>query len=305
MKNIWPKPIGDEQYEFVFLEGYPIAVESNSTDPPNSFHSKDVFSPHPNISNAWKYLGRLDDRVTLLNGEKVLPLPIEGRIKKHPLVKEDVVFGVSRPLPGSLVFRAEAAKELTDAEFVDEIWPDVEAANETAEGFSKISKDMIVPLPAGIEYPQADKGSFIRPQMYRAFEKEIDDAYGRLEQNQEGSLQLEVSALEEHLLKMGRQLVGEQLETKITDFFTAGMDSLRAIQMRGLIVKELDLGGNSKDLSQNVVFETSNVENLAKHLCEVRQGRASETRDWKMVMKGLMEKYSIFQTQNSSPKQVV
>ncbi|KAL8799309.1 MAG: hypothetical protein Q9182_005984 [Xanthomendoza sp. 2 TL-2023] len=305
MKNIWPRPIGNEQYEFVFLEGYPLAVESNSTDPPNSFHSKDVFSPHPDISNAWKYLGRLDDRVTLLNGEKVLPLPIEGRIKKHPLVKEDVVFGISRPLPGSLVFRAESAKELTDAQFVDEIWPDVEAANETAEGFSKISKDMIVPLPAGIEYPQADKGSFIRPQMYRAFEKEIDDVYSRLEQNEEGSLQLEVSQLEEHLLKVGRQLIGEQLKTKTTDFFTAGMDSLCAIQMRGLIVKDLDLGGNSKDLSQNVVFETSNVENLAKHLCEVRQGRASETRDWKMVMKGLIEKYSVFQTQHSSLKQVV
>ncbi|KAL8680911.1 MAG: hypothetical protein Q9186_002923 [Xanthomendoza sp. 1 TL-2023] len=305
MKNIWPRPIGNEQYEFVFLEGYSLAVESNSIDPPNAFHSKDVFSPHPTISNAWKYLGRLDDRVTLLNGEKVLPLPIEGRVKKHPLVKEDVVFGVSRPLPGLLVFRADAAKDLTDDEFVDEIWADVEAANETAEGFSQISKDMMVPLPAGIEYPQADKGSMIRPQMYRTFEKEIDDAYGRLEHVQEGTLQLEVSDLEEHLLNIGIQLVGEQLKTKTTDFFTAGMDSLRAIQMRGLIVKDLDLGGNSKDLSQNIVFETANVENLAKHLYEVRQGHASETKDWKIVMKGLKEKYSVFQTHKSSSEHVV
>jgi long-subunit acyl-CoA synthetase (AMP-forming) len=28
------------------------------------------------------------------NGEKVLPLPIEGRIQQYPLVKEAVVFGI-------------------------------------------------------------------------------------------------------------------------------------------------------------------------------------------------------------------
>ncbi|KAI4243296.1 MAG: hypothetical protein L6R42_010793, partial [Xanthoria sp. 1 TBL-2021] len=200
-----------------------------------SFRSKDVFSPHLTVPHAWKYLGRLDDRVTLTNGEKVLPLPIEGRIKEHPLVREDVVFGVDRPIPGSLVFRSEAARDMADDEFIDAIWPDVEAANENAEAFSQIGKSMIVPLPAGVEYPQADKGSFIRPQMYKAFEKEIDDAYSRLDHNREGTLQLDVLGLEEHLLRMGRELVGQALVNKTTDFFKAGMNSLQAIQMRGSI----------------------------------------------------------------------
>ncbi|KAL8734218.1 MAG: hypothetical protein Q9166_001704 [cf. Caloplaca sp. 2 TL-2023] len=307
MKNIWPRPIDKDQYEFVFLEGYPLAVESNSDDPPNSYYSKDVFTPHPTIPDAWKYLGRLDDRVTLINGEKVLPLPIEGRIKKHPLVREDVIFGDARQLPGSLIFRAEAAKDMADEEFIDTIWPDVQAANTAAEGFSQIGKDMIVPLPAGIEYPQADKGSFIRPQMYRAFEKEIDDAYSRLERTLEGTMQLEIPDLEEHLLNVGRQLLGQRLETKTTDFFAAGMDSLGAIQMRGSIVKDLDLGGNSKNLSQNVVFETSNVENLAKLLYGLRQGQKSNIQDPKIAIQGLLQKYSMFQkhTPGSKPHVVL
>ncbi|KAL8694896.1 MAG: hypothetical protein Q9218_000560 [Villophora microphyllina] len=295
MRHIWPRPVADNQYEFVYLKDYPLRVESNSDDPPESFYSKDIFTPHSTIPNAWKYLGRLDDRVTLINGEKVLPLPIEGHIKRHPLVREAVVFGVARPMPGLLAFRADKAKDLTDEEFIKEIWSDVEGANRDAEGFSQISKDMIVPLPADVEYPQADKGSIIRPQMYRAFEEKINEVYDRLEQQQEGTLVLDIPGLEEHLLDIGRDLVGQQLENKNTDFFSAGMDSLCAIQMRGLIVHDLDLGGNSRKLSQNIVFETSNVENLAEHLHNLRQGQTAKVQDWKIVAKGMIQKHTVFQ----------
>lgn len=301
MEHIWTRPVADNQFEFVYLKDYPLRVESNSDDPPESYYSKDLFSPHSTIPNAWKYLGRLDDRVNLINGEKVLPLPIEGHIKRHPLIKEAVVFGVARPMPGLLAFRADGAKDLTDEEFIKEIWPVVEEANQNAEGFSQIGRDIIVPLQAGIEYPQTDKGSMIRPQMYRIFEQEINDAYDRLDDQQEGTLQLDIPDMEKHLLDIGRELIGEPLEDKKTDFFSAGMDSLRAIQMRGLIVKDLDLGGNSKKLSQNVVFETSNVENLAKHLHNLRQGKMAEVQDWKTVAKGMIQKHSAFQKHTPGP----
>ncbi|KAL8933717.1 MAG: hypothetical protein Q9216_006236 [Gyalolechia sp. 2 TL-2023] len=294
MKNIWPRCMGDDQYEFVFLKDYPSRVESNSDDPPDSFYSKDIYSRHPTIPNAWKYLGRFDDRVTLTNGEKVLPLPIEGRIREQPLVREAVVFGVAKSVPGLLVFRSEEAKEMPDEEFIDHIWPDVKDANLAAEGFSQIGKDMIVPLPADAKYPQTDKGSFIRPQVYLAYEKEISEVYDRLEQQQEGTLQLEVPELEEHIIRLGRGLLGEQLENKTSDFFSAGMDSLRAIQLRSLIIKDLDLGGNSKSLNQNIVFETSNVENLARHLYDLRKGHTSDIEDAKKLMERLTEKYSVF-----------
>ncbi|KAL8707032.1 MAG: hypothetical protein Q9225_007868, partial [Loekoesia sp. 1 TL-2023] len=304
MKHIWPRSIGENQFEFVFLKDYPSRLESNSDDPPHSFYSKDIFSPHATIPNAWKYVGRIDDRVTLTNGEKVLPLPIEGRIRGQPLVRECVVFGVGKPIPGLLVFRSAEARDMPDEEFVERIWPDVEAANQAAEGFSQIGKEIIVPLPADAAYPQADKGSFIRSQVYQAFEKEINEAYDRLEQHQEGKLQLDLPQLEEHLLYLGRGLVGYQLGSKTTDFFTAGMDSLRAIQMRGLIIKDLDLGGNSKNLNQNVVFETSNVENLAKHLYDLRQGHFSDIEDPNTAIQTLIQKYSVFKQHSPGPNSV-
>ena len=86
--------------ECIVLDGHRAKSISNSDDPPNSFHTSDLFVAHPSIPNAWKFVGRADDRVTLLNGEKVLPLPIEGRIVQDPLVREAVVFGMDRAVPG-------------------------------------------------------------------------------------------------------------------------------------------------------------------------------------------------------------
>ncbi|KAF7889989.1 uncharacterized protein EAF02_002404 [Botrytis sinoallii] len=36
-------------------------VTANSDDPSGSYHFKDIFTPHPLILNAWKYLGRIDN----------------------------------------------------------------------------------------------------------------------------------------------------------------------------------------------------------------------------------------------------
>jgi len=90
------KPLEDGTYEAIYLKGLPTLVASNSDDPPLSFHSKDLFIPHAIIPYAWKHVGRLDDRLTLTNGEKVLPLPIEGRVNEDPLIKEAVVFGAGK-----------------------------------------------------------------------------------------------------------------------------------------------------------------------------------------------------------------
>ena len=49
------------------------------------------------------------------------------------------------------------------------------------------------------------------------------------------------------------------------DFFSAGMDSLLALQLRNAIVKNVDLGTDAP-LPLNVIFEAGNVRNLAARL---------------------------------------
>ena len=294
MRNVYPKPIADNTFEFVFLRDYPGRLMSNSDDPPDSFHSKDIFMPHRSIPNAWKYLGRLDDRVTLINGEKVLPLPIEGSIRQHEMVREAVVFGIGRAVPGLLVFRSQVAQDLGDREFIDIIWPTVDAANRLAEDFSQIGSDMIEPMPFNVSIPLTDKGSIIRAQVYNVFEKEMAQAYVRTEQIQEGTTMLDGDELEMYLLETGRQIVGPQLSDPTDDLFALGMNSLQAIQMRGAILRNLYLGGNGSNLSPNVVFENGNIVNLAKHLEDVRSSQHVAKEKPIAMMDDLISELSVF-----------
>ncbi|KAH8433380.1 uncharacterized protein LDX57_011014 [Aspergillus melleus] len=290
---IWMKPISDSLYECVYLSGHPALTTSNSDQPPGSYHSKDVFTPHPQIPERWKYVTRLDDRITLVNGEKVLPLPIEGSIKQNPLIQEAVVVGVSRSVPGLLVFRSEEAKSFSDQEYMDLIWPAVQDANSRAEQFSQISRDMVLTLPPDAVCPRTDKGSMIRAQVYTKYADTIDSLYTKQENSADGSLELDVGSTEEHLTKLCRDELGFDISSSEAEFFAEGLDSLKAIHLRRLILRDFRIE-DSKDIGQNVVFETGTVSRLAEHIHAVQSGQETKATDDVSLMPGLIEKYSSF-----------
>lgn len=289
-------PLGDNMYEFVYLKGHPALSTSELNDDllPGSWHSKDVFTPHPSISDVWKYVTRIDDRVTLLNGEKVLPLPIEGRMREDELVREAAVVGVDRSIPGLLVFRADGTDSMSDKAYLDAIWPSVADANFRAEAFSQITREMVMLLPSNINYPQTDKGNIIRAQLYNMFSAQIEELYSRLDDTEEGSQKLDLPTLESYLMTAFRDIVGVSLETLETDFFTAGVDSLMAIQMRQMIQKSLSLNG--KRLSANVIYEMANAKKLARYLFALSTGEEVQHEDQSLLMRQLIDKYSEFET---------
>ena len=287
--------VAENTYECVVLDGLKSKVTSNSDDPPNSFRTRDLFAPHPTIPDAWKYLGRLDDRVTLMNGEKVLPLPIEGRVREEEIVREAIVFGVGKAVAGIFVFRSAKASGYSDTEFIERIWPAIEDANSRAEAFSQIPKEMVVPFPVNTEYPRTDKSTFIRAQVYKQFHNEIEEAYVNYENGQSGSLALEVPQLEDFLMQKFREDLDVALDSVKSDFFATGVDSLQAIRMWGIIKRNLDLGGRQSELSQNVVFEKPNVSELARHLYAMHNGSAVDGKDEIQIMKDLVSRYSSFQ----------
>jgi hypothetical protein len=290
------KAIDGNTFELVILDGLKSKNTSNSNDPPNSYHSSDIFTPHPTIKDAWKYIGRLDDRVTLVNGEKVLPLPIEGRIRQDPLVREAVVFGSGKDLPGLLCFRSDAARNLSNEDFITQIWPSVKDANSRAESFSQISRETIVPLDPDVEYPQTDKGTIIRAQVYRKFAREIETLYDSLEGGKEGGLVLEIPELQDYLMRMFRDTMELPLENPNSDFFAAGLDSLKAIRAVTIIKRNLSLGGHSVALTQDQLFQRQNVAGLADFLKHLRLGDTPFDPQEKDVqlMESLVKKYSRF-----------
>ncbi|KAL5002470.1 hypothetical protein BDV10DRAFT_202602 [Aspergillus recurvatus] len=291
----------DGSYECVALDGLPAKVSSNCNDPPNSFRTRDTFLRHPSVPNAWKYLGRIDDRVTLVNGEKVLPVPIEHRIRQNKFVKDNLVFGVGKPLPGLIIVPSAECQKMTKAEILDNVWPDIQAANENAEAFSQISRDMVIVLDLGCAYPATDKGTMIRNRAYKEFSDVIETAYQRLEgglSSGTGKLALNIEGLEEYLVKLFKTELGYHQLSSDSDFFGAGVDSLQAIKARGIIKRDIDIG--PAELGHNVVFDFANIRKLAAHLYALRTGNPENEEDELAVMSQLIEKYSSFQLRPES-----
>jgi hypothetical protein len=326
------KPVldGSKICECVVLDGHRGKSISNSEDPPNSFYTSDLFIAHPTILNSWKFIGRTDDRVTLLNGEKVLPLPIEGRIVQDPLVKEAVVFGVDRPVPGLLLFRAntEEAENLSTNEYLDRVWPSVEDTNKKAEAFSQIGRNMVVVLEHGKKFPETDKSTVKRVQvclriiqsffyianryvqLYKEFESVIEATYVRLDgsQGRSGTLMLDLPELESWLIARFREL-GFELN-KYSDFFSSGIDSLKAIQIRALLIQSLDLGSNGASLPSMLVYDYGNIMRLSQKLFDLRVENENEQQDESILMGDMIEQYSVLpkrqsQAPNTSHEDVV
>ncbi|RYP76686.1 hypothetical protein DL771_001608 [Monosporascus sp. 5C6A] len=248
-------------YECVALDGLASKSTVNSDNPPGSFRTRDLFAPHDTEPGQWKYVCRLDDRFTPTNGEKVLPISMEGRIRQEECVKEAVAFGEGRSCPGILVMRPDSVSRLSDEEFLDAVRPAVEAANPKAKTFFRIPRKLVVVLPADVTHSKTGEGTFIRVPTYQKFEREIKSAYDEFENEKGGTPSLSGQELEEYLLGRLKERFGVDLSSK---------------------------------LSQNVLYETRNIQGLARHLEGLRAGE-EVTADELEEMHELIRVYSLFE----------
>ena len=298
------KPISESKslFECVYLAGHPALTTSNSNEPPGSFHSKDVFTPHPTIPGRWKYISRLDDRINLVNGEKVLPLPIEGHIKQHPFIHDAVVVGVGKAAPGLLILRADEpeANRLSNDKYLNAIWPIIQEANSQAEAFSQISRNLVAILPHDAKFSRTDKGSMIRAQVYEEYSDLIEGLYTEKQQIY-GNLQVGCVETERVLLQIAQQELGISVSGVDANFFSEGVDSLKAIHFRRLILQHFKF-----EMSQvpgpNVIFEAGCISQLARHICALQKGETLEDAESTLsVMTELIEKYSVFERHMPQP----
>lgn len=121
---------------------------------------------------------------------------------------------------------------------------------------------MIVFLPFGTTYPAADKGSFIRPKVYKKFQEVIDSTYARFEAGDlhpggvtKAKLTLHGIEMKDFVIKAFQQVVGDRAASlgPTQDFFAFGINSLQTARLRLLFQRDLQLNG--KKLPMNVVFE--------------------------------------------------
>lgn len=262
------KHVTEDIFELVLLDGLKTKVLSNSDDPPNSLHTRDLFREHPTIPDAWYYLGRQDYRITLANGEKVLPLPIESHVMESPLVRQALVFGVGKDFSVMLVFRSRKAAAMSDAVFFDNVWPRIARANSMAESFSQITRSMVVPLSAETAFPQTDKGSVIRAQTYLLFHQEIQDAYTQVIKVTGTKSRYGPVEMREFLLKLCREELDMPDIGLALNLFQYGLDSLKATQLLSHLKRRVELDEHFQNIKVQQIYSAGSLDALADVLCE-------------------------------------
>lgn len=291
-----------DAYEVVIADGWKSKVVSNQPD--GSYATRDLFVPHPTKKDRFKYVGRLDDWLVLVNGEKINPVQFEHTVQSDARVAEAVVFGAGQVSAGLIIVPAKGFDNVTEDEFITLVQPTIDAANAQAESYAKIDREHIRVLRAEAinDCPKTDKGTVIRSAFYKKFEALIKSVYEDAERSTGGNLQLDLDGTVAWL----KDLVVEILKLEgpkaaalstTTDFFAMGLDSLGAYRMFSRIVKTLDLGGRAMEVAGNVCFEYPNIQALASFLSALRTGGSYTKRSETDEMQALIDQYGKFAPQ--------
>ncbi|KAI4853541.1 acetyl-CoA synthetase-like protein [Aureobasidium sp. EXF-8845] len=142
------------------------------------FRTKDLFSPHQSKEGLWRYRCRKDDLVLLSGEVKMYAGAVEEAISAHPSVGAVLVGGQYRSRPFLLV---ECVRHITTdqqrAEFVDEIWPAIEAENQKHHESARLQRELTVVVGVEKKMVLTAKGSVDRKATLSAFEGDIDQIY--------------------------------------------------------------------------------------------------------------------------------
>jgi nucleoside-diphosphate-sugar epimerase len=204
-----------------------------------------------NPGHDFRAMGRKDDLIVLITGEKVPPQILESALCQSELVKGAVAFGDGQFELGVIVERANSPETADVDEFKALLWPIVADAGRQMDSHARISSlaSIVVTGPEK-PLPRSDKGSVLRKEAYRIFEAEIKKAYQDVElTDSDGDLSLDPDDLENRLKK----LVQAQLQDAIPegvwgpddDLFELGVNSLQAARIARAIKRALRKEGIS------------------------------------------------------------
>ncbi|KAI0479348.1 hypothetical protein GGR56DRAFT_690686 [Xylariaceae sp. FL0804] len=298
------EPRDDCLFELVVKPGWPLRAKTNRDD--GSYATADLFEPHSTIPNAWRYHSRADAQITLANGKKFDPSPLEGSIRaSSDMIRDVLIFGSGRDYPGALIFKAKA--DSSDAEVLDAVWPEVQAMNAGSSAHARLVKPMLVVLNVADQsepLPKSSKGTILRKQAEARYADAIEQAYS----GADGSLGAKQDVPDNELLEAVSQVftdvLGRDINTK-EDLYAQSVDSMSCIHVRRMLARSF-MPAESPPLPLNIIYDQGSIENLVRYLIEVRHGRGHDAQTTRHeeddldLMRRLFEKYSHFDSSSSS-----
>ncbi|KAI8958459.1 acetyl-CoA synthetase-like protein [Daldinia sp. FL1419] len=284
--------------ELVVKPRWPLREKTNRDD--GSYATADLFEPHPSISNAWRYHSRADALITLANGKKFDPSPLEDNIKaSSPLVRDVFIFGANKEYAGALLFKAPSGN--SDSDVINAVWPHIHNLNKETQSHCRLSRSMLIPIESkGAEepLPKSSKGTTQRRIAEHRYSNIIGDAYSH-----NGATSTKIGRISNEdilsvLLDLFIQVSGRDVHPR-QDIFQQGVDSIMCIQVRKLIESTI-LSDVPVKVPESFIYDCGNIYNLADELIRVRSGgkfhnSRKDVDEWKF-MEDLADEYSQFET---------
>lgn len=266
-------------FEFVVKPKWPYRGKTNRPD--GSFATSDLFERHPTIKNAWRYHSRGDAQITLLNGKKFDPAPVEGELLASDvgkrLLRDVMIFGTGREMPGVLLFPNERINSTDDGHIIEELWPKVEKMNEETQNHARLAKAsmMIVKRNDGEipQLPKSSKGTILRGQAEKMFVNEIERAVDQSPEVNGTRARIPDSKVTEELGFLFDDIVGRHIDPQ-ADLFAQGVDSLACSRLRKSISKAF-FPDSDISLPLNVIYDQGSIGCLSKYILRCRVAGAA------------------------------
>ncbi|KAL8913687.1 MAG: hypothetical protein Q9171_001537 [Xanthocarpia ochracea] len=220
--------------ELIIRPKWPHMAKRNRED--GSLATADLFAPHPSITNAWKYHSRADSQLTLITGKKFDPAPLEATIASHELLSDAMIFGNGMQSAGALLFRSEKSYTMDVARLLDEVWPAINRLNNEGQAHTRLTRSMLIVMEAeapGLE--KTSKGTVIRPQAEKTYEKQIQGAYDQriAEGDDAGSNSIPEHEIPTAVLDIIKKILGTSDRIPdAADLFSYGVDSVACMAIR-------------------------------------------------------------------------
>lgn len=257
-------------YELVIKRADPKTQATFHTFPNiPEWRTKDLWEQHPSNVNLWRYKGRKDDVIVFSNGEKLNPVGFEKTLESNIKVQGAVVVGQGRFQSGLLIEPSwDTLGDYDTDELLNALWPFIEETNADMPAHGRVWKSKIAFAKREKPFKRAPKGSVIREQTIRLYEREIEALYSNENDNEAlGTLAADaddatsIKYLREMFKLKGMPVPGDAPNN--ADIFAYGVDSLQVLALTSTLNHARRKGDA---VTPREIYQHSTIEDLAKLL---------------------------------------
>ncbi|CAO3642661.1 unnamed protein product [Cunninghamella blakesleeana] len=266
-------------YHFYIRASYPGFAHRISNREDGGYDTNDLFKEDPDYPGYYMYIGRRDDTLVMVNGEKTNPVPMEASLRQHPLIKQAVIIGQGRQLTAVLIELDQPYSHdySSKEEIVHEVNEAVNKMNMDCPNHSIVLPQMITILPFHQFLPSTDKGTVQRKKAEQMYQDIIDKMYNdflegpskKIKNNDDDTSHWTKKQTQEFLINCVSQVLHLPISIFKKDLdqsiFDLGLNSLTAIQLRNKLSEYYD------DVSQNFLFQHPSIHSICDALMNHQQ----------------------------------